>query len=144
MKTYFKIFLGLFLLLPFSTACAQEIERSSSPEGAVAYIISPAHGEVVTGPVVVKFGLKGMGVAPAGIKFPDAGHHHLLINATELPDLNAPIPSDDVHRHFGKGQTETTLDLEPGTYTLQIILGDQFHIPHDPAVISEKITITVK
>lgn len=144
MNTYIKIFLGLFLLFPITAASAQETMRTPSPEGAAAYIISPADGEVIMGPVVVKFGLQGMGVAPAGIKYPDSGHHHLLINAEGLPDLNVPIPSDDVHRHFGKGQTESTLELEPGTYTLQILLGDQNHIPHDPPVVSEQITIVVK
>lgn len=127
-----------------TVACAQEMERTASPAGASAYIISPADGEVITGPVTVKFGLQGMGVAPAGIKYPDSGHHHLLINATELPDMNAPMPADEVHRHFGKGQTETTLELEPGTYTLRILLGDQNHVPHNPPVMSEQITIVVK
>lgn len=118
--------------------------RNPSPEGASVYIISPANGEIVTSPVTVKFGLQGMGIAPAGIAYPDAGHHHLLVNAEKLPALSAPIPADDVHRHFGKGQTETTLELAPGTYTLQMLLGDQNHVPHDPPVMSEKITIVVK
>ena len=141
-----NVFVSFLLVLAVSlnTACAQEMPRNASPEGATVYIISPADGEVVTSPVTVKFGLQGMGVAPAGIAFPDAGHHHLLVNATELPALNMPIPSDDVHRHFGKGQTETVLELEPGTYSLQMLLGDQNHVPHDPPVMSEPITIVVK
>ncbi len=144
MKINFSFVLIAMLTLTVSTACAQEMPRNASPEGASVYIISPADGEVVSGPVTVKFGLQGMGVAPAGIAYPDAGHHHLLVNATEMPAMNMPIPSDDVHRHFGKGQTEATLALEPGTYTLQLLLGDQNHVPHDPPVMSEKITIVVK
>ena len=137
----------IFLLLAGFTShvgIAQTMERNESPEGASVYIISPADGEVVSSPVIVKFGLQGMGVAPAGIAYPNSGHHHLLVNAAELPAMNMPIPSDDVHRHFGKGQTETKLDLAPGTYTLQMLLGDQNHVPHNPPVMSEKITIVVK
>ncbi len=144
MKTNVSLLFVLLMAFTVTSACAQQMERSPSPEGASAYIITPAHGEVISGPVTVKFGLQGMGIAPAGIKYPDAGHHHLLLNATGLPDLNMPIPSDAVHIHFGKGQTETTLELEPGTYTLQLLLGDQNHVPHDPPVMSEPVTIVVK
>jgi hypothetical protein len=84
-----------------------------------------------------------MGVAPAGIEKEATGHHHLLINVDAI-DVNAPLPANDSHRHFGGGQTETTVDLKPGTYTLQLLLGDQNHIPHHPPVMSERITITVK
>ena len=107
------------------------------------YFITPTDGAVVESPVTVKFGLEGMGVAPAGIDMKNTGHHHLLID-TGLPSLDQPIPSDKHHRHFGGGQTETVLELEPGTHTLQLLLGDHNHIPHDPPVVSEKITITVK
>ena len=86
----------------------------------------------------------GMGVAPAGIEFDNSGHHHLLVNAEELPPMDMPIPTDSVHLHFGLGQTETTLDLSPGTYTLQLVLGDYAHIPHDPPVVSDPVTITVE
>lgn len=109
-----------------------------------AYIISPAHGQVVTSPVLVQFGLDGYGVAPAGVAWEGTGHHHLLINVDSLPDRDKPIPTDDQHRHFGGGQTEALLDLEPGTYTLQLLLGDETHIPHDPPIKSEPITIQVK
>lgn len=108
------------------------------------YIISPAHGEVVSSPVVVRFGLSGMGVAPAGTDKAGTGHHHLLIDVDELPDLSKPVPADANHRHFGGGQTEVELELEPGQHTLQLLLGDKYHIPHDPAVVSEKVTITVE
>ena len=109
-----------------------------------AYIISPAHGEVVSSPVLVRFGLRGMGVAPAGTDRANTGHHHLLIDVDELPALDQPVPSDANHRHFGKGQTEVELTLEPGEHTLQLLLGDFAHIPHNPPVLSEKITITVE
>lgn len=120
-----------------------QVKRTPSPAGAEVYFIAPTDGATVTSPVTVKFGLKGMGVAPAGIAFEGAGHHHLIVDA-EVPPLNAPIPADANHLHFGKGQTETTVELKPGKHTLQLILGDQLHMPHDPAVVSKKITITVK
>ena len=117
--------------------------RSATSDEAVLYFISPADGQTVTNPVTVRFGLKNMGVAPAGIKFEHTGHHHLLIN-TDLPALDRPIPSDAAHLHFGRGETETTLELTPGKHTLQLLLGDFSHTPHQVPVISEKITITVK
>ncbi len=117
---------------------------NTSPEGAMSYIIAPQNGQAVSSPVTVQFGLKGMGVAPAGIQMENTGHHHLMIDVDELPDMSQPLPADDNHIHFGKGQTETTLDLAPGTHTLQLILGNWAHTPHDPPVVSEKITITVE
>jgi hypothetical protein len=129
------------LVLAASVAWAQE--RTPSPAGAEAYIISPKDGAKVTGPVTVRFGLKGMGIAPAGVKFDNTGHHHLLIDADAPADLNAPLPVSEKIVHFGKGQTETTVTLPPGKHTLQLLLGDQSHIPHNPPVISKKITITV-
>ena len=119
-------------------------ERTPSPEGAMAYIISPADGATVTSPVRVVFGLRGMGVAPAGVDVPDTGHHHLMINVPlEELNLDEGFPTDDRHRHFGRGQTEAVIELPPGTHTLRLVLGDHFHIPHEPPVISEEITITV-
>ena len=119
-------------------------DRTPAPPAAVVYFITPADGETVANPVTVRFGLKGMGVAPAEVEKANTGHHHLLIDVADLPPLDEPIPADDQHRHFGGGQTEITLDLPPGTHTLQLLLGDQNHIPHDPPVVSERITITVK
>ena len=107
------------------------------------YIITPQDGDTVSSPVKVIFGLKGMGVAPAGIKMKNTGHHHLLINLAQLPDLNLPIPSDEQHKHFGKGQTEVSIELEKGEHTLQLILGDHMHVPHEPPIISKKIRIKV-
>ena len=114
-----------------------------SPAGAKVFFIEPKTGAAVTSPVAVKFGIEGMEVVPAGTEKENSGHHHLLID-TKLSDYAAPIPADDNHKHFGKGQTETTLELKPGPHTLQLVLGDQNHIPHDPPVQSEVITITVK
>jgi hypothetical protein len=126
-----------------ASAPAAVRERSPSPPGAMAYIISPADGETVSSPVRVLFGLKGAGVVPAGIEREGAGHHHLLID-TGVPDLNSAVPADTNHRHFGGGQTEVEIDLEPGTHTLQLLLGDELHVPHDPPILSEAITITVR
>lgn len=109
-----------------------------------AYIISPADGETVTSPVTVKFGLQGAGVAPAGVEQDNTGHHHLLIDLDKLPALDKAIPADDQHVHFGGGQTETTIELEPGEHTLQLLLGDHMHRPHTPPVMSKKITVTVE
>lgn len=125
-----------------SLAVAQ-VKRTPSPAGAEVYFIAPQDGATVSSPVTVKFGLKGMGIAPAGITFDNTGHHHLIVDA-DLPPLDAPIATDAQHVHFGKGQTETTLELKPGKHTLQLLLGDFAHTPHDPAVASKKITITVK
>lgn len=116
---------------------------TAAPSEASLEIISPANGDTVTSPVTVKFGLAGMGVAPAGIEAKNTGHHHLIIDSP-LPNVQFAIPKDAKHRHFGGGQTQVTLELEPGTHTLQLLLGDYRHIPHGPAVVSEKITITVK
>ncbi len=130
----------LFLLV--SSAQAGESQRAPSPEGARLYIISPANGETVNKMVTVKFGLQGMGVSPAGLDKAATGHHHLIINGDALPDLNKPMGSEVMH--FGGGQTEKTIELPKGKHTLQLILGDHRHIPHNPPVISEKITVYVK
>ncbi len=118
-------------------------DRTPSPAGAEVYIISPKDGAKVASPFVVEFGLKGMGVAPAGVKIENTGHHHLLIDTDAPTDLNAPLPSSEKVVHFGKGQTQTTLTLPPGKHTLQLLLGDNSHVPHNPPVISKKITVTV-
>ena len=125
-------------------AAAAAFAGTPSRPGAAAYIISPADGATVSNPVTVRFGLRGMGVAPAGVERPDAGHHHLLIDLDTLPPAGVPMPMDDKHRHFGGGQTEVTLELAPGKHTLQLLLGDHMHVPHNPPVVSERITITVE
>lgn len=150
---------GLFLL----AACGQEthepaateeapatartdtaaLPRSASPDGARVFFITPADGDTVSNPVQVEFGIEGMSVAKAGSDVPESGHHHLIVDA-ELPDLGMPIPASDSYIHFGDGSTSTELTLTPGEHTLQLLLGDHMHIPHDPPVASETITITVK
>lgn len=117
-------------------------DSSSSPPDAVVYIVSPKNGAIVSNPVTVVFGLKGMGVVPAGIDKAGTGHHHLLVDYEKLPPLDKPLGQNV--RHFGKGQTQTTLELSPGAHTLQLILGNHLHVPHDPPVISERITINVE
>ena len=115
----------------------------SAVESAEVFIISPKNGEKVSSPVEVIFGLKGMGIAPAGVNFPNSGHHHLLINLNELPDLKSGIPADANHLHFGKGQTQALIELDPGEHTLQLLLGDWMHVPHEVPVVSEKVKIFV-
>lgn len=119
------------------------LPRNDAPEGASVYFISPEDGDTISGPVTVVFGLRGMGVAPAGVQQPNTGHHHLIIDAP-TPDPNAPIPTDDHHRHFGGGQTQVTLELDPGNHTLQLVLGDFNHIPHTNPVESKQISIRVQ
>jgi hypothetical protein len=129
-------------LLAAAPAFAQ---GTPAPEGAQAYFVNLSDGDVVSSPVTVIFGLKGMGVAPAGVEKENTGHHHLLIDATLEGDaLTESIPADENHVHFGGGQTQTTIELAPGQHTLQLVLGDQFHVPHTPPVMSDRITITVK
>ena len=137
-------FFNILFLLGFFIVPAHAVEKSKATDNAKLYIISPLDGETVSSPVKIVFGLQGMGIAPAGIKFNNTGHHHLLIDVAELPDINSPIPSDDNHKHFGKGQTEAVIELQPGEHTLQLILGDHMHIPHDPVVVSKKIKINVE
>jgi hypothetical protein len=120
------------------------LAREPAPAGAEVYIVSPKDGASIKGPVTVVFGLKGMGVAPAGIKLENTGHHHLLIDSDAPADLSQPLPANEKTVHFGKGQTETTITLAPGKHTLLLVLGDSLHVPHEPAVISKKVTITVE
>jgi hypothetical protein len=140
---------SLLLVLALAAAVAvavvahADLPRTASPAGAKLYFITPTNGETVSGKLTVRFGLAGMGVAPAGTAAADTGHHHLIVDAP-LPALNLPIPKDDKHVHFGGGQTETTIALAPGQHTLQLLLADANHIPHDPPVVSEQIRITVK
>lgn len=117
---------------------------SPAPQGAAVYFITPTDGQQVSSPVTIRFGLQGMGVAPAGVERQHTGHHHLLINMDTLPPLNQPLPATDQIVHFGGGQTETSIALPPGEHRLQLLLGDHFHIPHNPPVLSETITITVQ
>ena len=137
-----RIAIAFASLILAATAMAQDF-RSPAPAGAKVYFIEPKDGAEITGPVTVKMGLIGMGVAPAGVEKKDTGHHHILVNQ-KVEDPMAPLPADDKHRHFGNGQTETALTLPPGKHTLQLILADHNHIPHNPIVASEVVTVTVK
>ena len=134
---------GLLALGLVAASLAADLPRTASSAKARVYFISPSNGQVIKGPVTVRFGLENMGVAPAGTAGEGIGHHHLIVDSP-LPALDQPLPKDDKHLHFGKGQTETVLQLAPGKHTLQLVLGDANHIPHDPPVVSEQITITVK
>lgn len=142
----FRKFLVATALIPALAASgwalAQQAERSASPSDARVYIASPQDGAVVPQTFTVRFGLTGMGVAPAGIEMPNTGHHHLLVNYEGLPNMFQPLGGDVMH--FGGGQTETTLTLEPGEHTLRLLLGDHLHMPHDLPVMSPEITITVR
>lgn len=136
---------GAFLALVLAAASFADDRpaRTPSPAGARLYLISPAPGETVTSPVVIRFGLSGMGIAPAGVSFANSGHHHLIVDAP-LPPLDQPIPADAQHVHYGAGLTETRLELSPGPHTLQLLLGDDRHLPHDPPVYSEPVSILVR
>ena len=127
-----KFLVTVSLIFSISVAASAEV-----------FIISPKDGEEVSSPVEVIFGLQGMGIAPAGINFPNTGHHHLLIDLDELPDLKSGIPADAQHLHFGKGQTQALIELDPGEHSLQLLLGDWMHVPHETPVVSEKIKILV-
>ncbi len=134
-----------FIVMAMSwNAASAEGYFSKSPPDAKAYIISPEDGQIVGKTFTVRFGLSKMGVAPAGVKLPNTGHHHLLINLENLPDMEKPLAFNGNVKHFGGGQTETEITLSPGKHTLQLLLGNYLHIPHKPPVLSEKITIIVK
>lgn len=148
MKRAFTLFCAIaaaiatFVFVPKS-ALAEDYS-SLAPEGARVYFIAPENGASVPSTFTAQFGLSGMGVAPAGIDKLGTGHHHLLIDLEELPDLQASLPATDHIKHFGGGQTEATLTLPPGKHTLQLLLANYVHIPHKPPVMSDEITITVK
>jgi hypothetical protein len=135
--------LGLALAVAAAPALAADLPRSTAPQDVQLYFISPADGETVTGQVTVRFGLRGMGIAPAGVAMEHTGHHHLLIDSA-TPPFDMPVPADAKHLHFGKGQSEAQVTLAPGKHTLQLLLADHLHIPHDPPVLSKVITITVR
>mgnify|MGYP001457684463 FL=1 len=126
-----KLIITIFSLMLAMNAFAEKV-----------YFINIKDGDVLKSPFLVQFGLTGKGIAPAGIDVPNTGHHHLLINVNEI-DYTLPIPASKQHLHFGLGQTETTLDLIPGEYKLQLVLGDKYHVPHKPALVSKSIKVKV-
>lgn len=134
--------LSALLVAPIVTFA--ESMMSEAPANAEVYFVQPSDGDTVGQNVKVIFGLRNMGVAPAGIDQKNTGHHHLLIDTDVPADLSKPLPATDKVKHFGGGQTETEIELAPGTHTLQLILGNHAHVPHSTPVVSDKITITVK
>ena len=135
----------LMLALAWSATAATDV---IAPETAKVYFVHLKDGDVVTSPFKVVFGLIGMGVAPAGVDpavYKHVGHHHLFINSDITEQMSGhAIPSDNQHLHFGNGQTETVLSLDPGTYTLRLVVGDPYHRIHQTVVASERITIQVQ
>lgn len=126
-----------------SAAKIATLARTPSPDGARVFFITPADGDRVSNPVRIEFGIEGMSVTKAGDDQPNSGHHHLVIDA-DLPELAMPIPANANYVHFGDGRTLTEITLEPGQHSLRMLLGDHLHIPHDPPVVSDSITITVE
>lgn len=129
--------------MPVNPPVPAAMPRTPSPEGASVFFISPADGSTVKSPFKVEFGIAGMSVVAAGENAAASGHHHLLLDAA-LPELGLPIPKDENHIHFGDASTATELNLAPGQHTLQLLLGDHLHIPHEPAVMSAVITVIVE
>jgi hypothetical protein len=117
--------------------------QTPAPADAYLYLITPRDGARVRSPVIVRFGLRNMGVTRAGDPTANLGHHHLLVDVDEPLNTSEPIPADKQHLHFGAGQTETRLELAPGRHTLQLVLGDAEHKPFRPVVMSRKVTIRV-
>ena len=138
--------LGMLLALSLTAALSTQAlaDQMPSSPGAKVFIVSPKNGAKVKSPVTVLFGIKGMTVGPAGVKADNTGHYHLLIDTPVPSDLGTPLPATDNIKHFGKAQTQTTIDLAPGKHTLQLLFADYLHVPFNPNVVSKKITITVE
>ena len=136
---FILIYMILFFVSPASSNDGQY-----SNENKRIFFINLSDGQSVTSPVTVQFGINGMSIVPAGINKPMSGHHHLLINLENLPDMTKPIPADKNHLHFGKGQTETIIELPKGKHSLQLLLGNYIHVPHKVPFLSEKIEIIVE
>lgn len=131
-------------VIAVAVTTAADAGTTPRPADAEVYFISPADGATLTNPVTIRFGLKGMGIAPAGIELEGTGHHHLLINLAEDEiDFDNPMPADERQVHFGGGQTEVTMELPVGTHELRLLFADHNHIPHEPPLMSEPITVTV-
>jgi hypothetical protein len=143
-RSFLTLVLCLTCLLGLGTPPVYGADLSPAPETAKAYIITPSNGDTVKAPFTVQFGLSGMGIAPAGVDRPNTGHHHLMVDVDQLPSLTEPLQGSEHVLHYGAGQTETQLTLAPGEHTLQLVLGNYSHIPHDKPVLSKKITVTVE
>ena len=141
-KSISYIFVAILLIN--TSVFGQKIPQSPAPEDARVYFISPSDQASLVSPILIRFGLSNMGIAPAGSNIKNNGHHHLIIDLEELPPLDQSLPASANVRHFGLGQTEAYIDLPPGEHTLQLVLGDWLHVPHEQPVLSEKITIYVE
>ena len=130
------------IFIMFSLLCCNGLSLAGETSTKV-FIIQPKNGEIVDKTFEVIFGIEGMTLAPAGTYENNTGHHHLIIDA-KLPALSLPIPASENYVHFGKGQDRTVLTLEPGKHSLQLLLGDGNHVPHQPPVASKKIEVVVK
>ncbi|MEO9652216.1 MAG: DUF4399 domain-containing protein [Roseobacter sp.] len=146
-----KILTGAFAAIAISASSALAGGETESNPDAKVYFIGLTDGQTVSSPLVVRFGLIGMGVAPAGTEKELTGHHHLFVNRPPLgegedgaDELSNGIPADENHIHFGGGQTETEIDLPSGQHTLQLVLGDAGHVPHSSPIVSDVISITVE
>jgi len=139
MRNAFAIALAAAVAAP-----ALALDRTPAPAGATVFFENVRDGDALTNPVTIRFGVTNLEVVPAGVEAHGSGHHHLLINVEVDDDLLASaLPADEQHRHFGGGQTEVTLELPPGTHTLQLLVGDHNHVPHEPPILSDRITVTV-
>lgn len=137
-------------LLP-AAASAQTIMRKSgptdrtpSPEGARVYFAELKDGDTVEKTFRVKFRVDGMYVRRAGNNVANSGHHHLLIDVKNLPPLDEPLPQTESVHHFDKSQKQAVITMPPGEHTMQLIFADYRHVPHDPPVMSEVITVIVE
>jgi len=147
---------GLLIGASVLASAADTLQSQEPPKGAKVFIVSPADGATVDKTFTVKFAIEGMALKPAGDQTPHSGHHHLLVDVDKqplsdtplptslMPENNAPLPAGPQVLHFGKAQTEATITLTPGKHTLQLVLGDKYHVPFKPSVESQKITVTVK
>ncbi len=139
--------LGAVLAVPTAAIAQHDHDhgRTDRPDDARVYFIGPEDGATVSNPVTFHFGLEGMGIAPADVEWPDTGHHHMFINVDPMTmDMDEMLPATEDILHFGGGQTQVTLELPEGTHTFWLLLGDHNHIPHDPPVVSEPITLTIE
>jgi hypothetical protein len=144
MKPYIVYLLAAVMSSALSVQATESSIVSSVSADALVWIESPQDGQRLSSPVTLSFGSSGVEISPAGIERNNSGHHHLLINLQTLPAMDMPLPANAQVMHFGKGQTQATIELEPGVHSLQLLLGNHLHVPHARPVMSDKITITVE
>jgi hypothetical protein len=144
MKPYIVYLLAAVMSSALSVQATESGIVSSVSADALVWIESPQDGQRLSSPVTLSFGSSGVEISPAGIERNNSGHHHLLINLQTLPAMDMPLPANAQVMHFGKGQTQATIELEPGVHSLQLLLGNHLHVPHARPVMSDKITITVE